>query len=364
MATSGSWEIQWSSGTWGGLPKAYKWRGNWNKSGSTIYLSNMALQIVMLNGSSGWGTANDTVTVTGGGQQTVTFTVSGSTSNVVSLNNTSFSVGNTDTSKTIECEIAGEVTGRTTINFDPTQIPPSNLSRTNVEVGTDYVKATVSVSAWNGGTAATRYRSMSVSLAQNTNNCRTGYEYGDTLSSTIVVTNGSAQTGTCTIVPNSRYFLHSTATNGNLTAGDGYTQIVTLPEKPTIFVQSTTKDSVTLEYATTADGGFYDKIIEYSDDQGVTWNTAATITGGSVAQGTFTVTGLTTGEHTLLVRTRTTSGSAGSVPVTFTTAAVRIIASVETTGRECNQLLVSVEGTATEASRMLVSKDGVATENV
>lgn len=240
---------------------------------------------------------------------------------------------------------------------------PSGLSRTNVIAGTDNFKATVSVTAWNGGTSASRYRSLSVCAAQNTTNRRATYEYGDTLSSQITTDNNSSETGSLTIQPNTRYYLHSTATNGTASVEDGYTAAVTLAEKPTITVESTTQDSATLSYTTSADGGFYNKIIEWSEDDGATWNTAATITGGSAAQGTFTITDLTTGEHTVLVRARTTSGNAGNVVVNLNLAAVRLISSDGTTGREATRVLVSVDGIATEASRLLVSHNEIATEN-
>lgn len=249
---------------------------------------------------------------------------------------------------------------------DTVQLPtfgPSGLNRTNVIPGTDNFKATVSVSAWNGGSAANRYRSLSVCADQSTTNRRVTYEYGDALSSQITTDNNSTQSGSLTIQPNTRYYLHSTATNGSASVEDGYTAAVTLAEKPTITIESTTADSATLGYSTTADGGFYDKIIEWSEDDGSTWNTAATITGGNAAQGTFTITGLTTGEHTVLVRTRTASGTDGNVELTLNLAAVRLISSDGTTGRESTRVLVPVDGVATEASRLLVSHNGVATEN-
>ena len=130
MATSGSWNTSWQSLYWAQSynTKYYHWTGNWSKSGNTITLYNMKLWMSFTYASSVTGSpATDSVTVTGGSAQTVTypiFTNAYSTAQV-SLNDTSFTVGSTATSYTLSCVISGEETGYITINFDRTYTAPT-----------------------------------------------------------------------------------------------------------------------------------------------------------------------------------------------------------------------------------------------
>lgn len=347
--------------TWSGAAVYGTLTGNVSRSGNTVTLSGMTLTLD--SDVSVWGT--DTLTFTVQGSST-SFGVSASGTSLGShaLNNASKTVGGGDTSTSFSWSTSDGFTGSFNVSFPSGA--PSGLALSNIVPGTDNFKATVSVTAWNSGSSSTRRRELSVCTAQSAAQRKKTVIYGDTLSSAITVDNTATLTdgAAFTITPNTRYYLTTWASNG--TAGTGnsnFTQAVTLAEKPTITIESTTADSATLGYSTTADGGFYDKIIEWSEDDGSTWNTAATITGGSAEQGTFTITGLTTGEHTVLVRVRTTSGSAGNVVVSLNLAAVRLISSDGTTGRESTRMLVPVDGVATEASRLLVSHNGVATEN-
>lgn len=348
--------------TWSGYPVYGKLTGDVSRSGNTVTLSNMVLTLTVPAGGA-YGTDSLTFTV---GETATGFSATGSGTSLGShaLNNASKTVGGGDTSTTFGWSTSDGYSGSFRVNFPSGA--PSGLAISNIVPATDGVTAAVSVTAWNGGSSSTRARELSLCTAQSASQRKKAQIYGDTMSSALTVDNTSVLTdgAAFTITPNTRYYLTMWASNG--TAGTGnsnYTSVVTLAEKPTITVESTTQNSATLGYTTSADGGFYNKIIEWSEDDGATWNTAATITGGSAAQGTFTITGLTTGEHTILVRARTTSGNAGNVVVNLSLAAVRLISSDGTTGREATRVLVPVEGIATEASRLLVSHNGIATEN-
>ena len=329
MATSGSWNIEWASTTWGGYPKGYRWAGNWSKSGNTITLSNMTLQIYMISGS-GWGTGTDSVTVTGGGAQTVSWNMSGSASNVASLGNTSFGVGGTDTSATIQCVIAAEVTGSTTIYFDATVTPPTGLGNNNISTTDTSVSANVYVSGWGGaGDANSRYRNLSVMRTNYKPDEQRRYQrvYGNATSGIITVTSNT-QYGTGTIDPNTRYWLWWYATNGTYGAeapATSTTEVVTKASAPTVGLADKTSTSATISYSTTADGGYYAKNIQYSLDNGSTWVTGATVTGGTATTGSITISGLTPGTaYTVQTRVNTTAGNTNGASVSFTTEVERV----------------------------------------
>ena len=203
MATSGSWNIEWPSNDWSGYPKKYVWTGNWSKSGNTVTLSSMTLQIVMISGT-GWGTATDSVTVTGGSAQTVSWTMGGASSNVVSLNNASNNVSGTQTSLTIQCAIAGEVTGSTSISFDPTYTKPSTPTITNVSISSSTeIDVTVDLSSF--GTPSTGTLTL----------------YGDTNSTPTTSVGTSTSTGDTTfhvtgLTPDTVYYFRARANNGQL----------------------------------------------------------------------------------------------------------------------------------------------------
>lgn len=153
MATSGTFSKEWASSYWmyASNSKSYHWTGNWSRSGNTITLSNMKLWLTFKDLSTSAG-IDDYVTVTGGGKQTVRWIWSGQsrTSNTVSLGNTSFTIGSTATSFTINCVIDGETTGTTTIATDPATSKPSGLSVTLNSSTYNSINVTGAVSNWGG----------------------------------------------------------------------------------------------------------------------------------------------------------------------------------------------------------------------
>lgn len=348
MATSGSWEISWQSSYWNTTanPKYYHWKGKWAKSGNTIRLYDQQLWLTFTQSS--WGSGTDTVTTTGGSAQSVTFSPSGgTTSNVVSLNDSSFSVTSSQTSATIQCVIDGEVTGSTTINFDATIIAPTVPT----------VSATALVSAIDidyGTTSFGQPSSGTVSL------------YGGTSTNPTTQIASKTTTGTSTVrydtsvVANTAYYFRARATNGSATSN--YSSTVTAVTRPYsirgLSIASSTGDSVVITYEAITDGGYYDKIVEYSLDGGVTWNTGATITGGSAQSGTFTITGLTQGEeYYLQVRARTTAGNSAIAVLAFTAGGIY---GVGPEGKQITRALGSVNGIATELTQALGSVNGIA----
>lgn len=207
MATSGSWNISWASGYWDQQYnyKDYHWSGNWSKSGNTITLSNMKLWMTFTYVSGGTG-VTDTVTVTGGSAQTVTFPTFSNTytSSQASISNTSFTVSGTATSKTIQIEIAGENTGSTTIYFDATYVAPTT--------------PTITATANSGSSITINYGTTSFG------NPSTGtiYLYYGTSSSTITtLLDTKTTTGTNTFTHtglngNTTYYYRTRAYNGQL----------------------------------------------------------------------------------------------------------------------------------------------------
>ena len=96
---------------------------------------------------------------------------------------------------------------------------------------------------------------------------------------------------------------------------------VTLASSPTVTTGTIDSHSVVINYETEADGGFYDKVIQYSTDGGTTWTTGATVTGGSAQTGSFTIDNLPADtSNTIQIRTNTTSGSDSPTTITVQTA--------------------------------------------
>lgn len=358
-SASGSWNIEWASGTWSGYPKSYHWSGNWSWSGSTISLSNMRLWFT-LSGAGYASGVTDNVTVTGGSAQTVTWNFSGSsTSNIVSLNNTSF---NSSTGRaTINCVIDGENTGSYGINL------PTAFSLSNIIPGTDSITATWSVGNWYS-TPGTFECSLGndTTYGSGLKQPRRYIEVStSSLSTTQTISNSSAySSGGFTISPNSRYYLFGYATNAsNFTSELGYTSVVTLPPAPTLSLDSTTSDTVTLNYSTVADGGYHSKQIQYSLD-GSTWTTGATVAGASASSGSFTITNLSAGTtYNIQTRVTTPSGSTAGTTVVATTSApvtpAKLYGSVNGQTKQIVKLYGSVNGQTKQIVKLYGSVNGL-----
>lgn len=137
----------------------------------------------------------------------------------------------------------------------------------------------------------------------------------DVASSSITV-NNSGSSGLI-IQPNTQYYYGGYANNTQKFISTVSGQFVTAAEGPQVSISSKTTTSVTLDYVAPADGGYYSKTLAYSLDNGSTWTTFATITSGSAASGSFTISGLTQNSvYTVLTKATTTVGSTAGTTVT------------------------------------------------
>ena len=203
-----------------------------------------------------------------------------------------------------------------TITIGSQTSPPTGLSVSLVEKYTDGAKFNVSVSSYgNPSSASGRYIEAAI---LGTSSYGAPYRFStasNTSSSAITVKNSGS--GSLTVQPNTRYYYGAYASNTQLSTNKVQGQFVTLSPSPTVTVGSVSGNSATINYSTVADGGVYDKTIQYSTDGGTTWQTGATVTGGSAQSGSFTIDNLPGGENTVLVRTNTTSGSDSPISITI-----------------------------------------------
>lgn len=147
------------------------------------------------------------------------------------------------------------------------------------------------------------------------------YLYGGTSSSpttqiTSKTTTGNSSYTNGSLASNTEYYYRSRANNGQMNSNYSTEKTaVTLAATPTVSVGSISGHDATINYSTVADGGFYDKTIEYSTDGGTTWETGATVIGGSAQTGSFVIDNLPSGNNSVQIRTTTTSGS--DTPITI-----------------------------------------------
>lgn len=260
----------------------------------------------------------------------------------------------------------GVLSGSGTIDV-PTQLAPSDLTVSDITYTTNTMSATVSVSAWNGGDATTRRRSLSLCTGQNTSQRKWNREISSTKSSTLAVDNaGTGDSGTegaaFTITPNTQYYVTAAANNGtNGTGNTVYTPIVMLAEAATLSVGTVSGTSAIISYSTSADGGYYDKTIEYSLDSGTTWQSGPTITGGSAATGTFTISGLVPNvANSVQTRMTTTSGSTTGATLTITPAvAATLYGSISGQTKEIKKLYCSVNSQTRRVKKLYASVGGL-----
>ena len=139
------------------------------------------------------------------------------------------------------------------------------------------------------------------------------------MASQITVTSTSAG-GTLVINPNTQYYYGGYASNTVENVHQVAGQFVTTAKAPTVKLVGATDTTASFSYAFTADGGYYNRSVQYSLDNGATWTTAATVSGGSAANGTFTIEGLLSGSaYTMKIRSSTTAGATLGEDVLFDT---------------------------------------------
>lgn len=343
-------------GTWSGYAMCGTLTGDVSRSGNTVTLSSLRCTFTA---AGAWGTDSGYWCAIYSGDAELsrnTALVMNSGSGSMDLPNCGVTVSDSATSHTFNFRTSDGYRVNFTVSFSANVTAPTGLSLSNIVPSSESITATVSVSGWGGtGDASTRYRELSICADRSISTRKFNLIYGNTMSSTITVSNEVGQAGTLTLVPNTRYYATMYATNGTYHTGNtAFTEVATLAKAPTINLESTNGDSATFSYSTEADGGFYDKNIEYSLDGGETWTTALTITGGSATSGTFTVEGLTSGNtYDIKVRAKTTSGSSESPTIVFVAGGE--VNGVGADGKQIVGILGSVDGVATSIVGILGS---------
>lgn len=241
---------------------------------------------------------------------------------------------------------------------------PSGGSITDVTPGTNSITMTGGVSSIGTGGSSTNVELVVLNAPYTQGGVPQRYERFHTLTDTKTITNSSpAANGGITISPNTQYYIGVYASNGALDYRYNGGTTVTLAEAPTVTVASTTTDSVTVSYSTTADGGYHNKTIKYSIDGGTTWETAATVATGSATTGTFTITGLSAStSYNLQIMSSTTSGDTEGTAITITTSGPKAVlyGSVSDQTTKIKRLYCSVNGETRRVKRLYASVSGVA----
>ena len=248
-----------------------------------------------------------------------------------------------------------------------TSTTAGTTSSGNVTATTYKVPNTPTTSATTGSVS-----SNSVTYGTTTfNNPNTGtvYLYGGTSASpttqlTTKTTTGNSTYSHTNLAANTEYYYRSRAKNtGGWSSYSSDATATTLPAAPTVAVSSLTPTSATISYSTAADGGAYSKTFAYSTDNGSTWTTLTTSSGTAAVNGTFTLSGLTSGNtYTVKVRSVTTAGTSVST-LTFVTVLVQNKLygsdSNDETARITN-LYGSPNGTTRKIAKLYGSVGGVA----
>lgn len=280
------------------------------------------------NGYSIWGTGANTVSAS---NVTINFPNTGD--NVIATTSGSL----TGTSGTVTGGVVlgywGDTWGSDSMSgsftLPATSSAPVGLTGDNLVALEDGFSATVSITDWGiGGTTAQRYKELQcwtydASTLQQPRRFNGVAE--NTLSSTITVNNTSdytATSGALNIVGNTRYTLGLYATNGAANTGHvRWRDAVTLAYKPEVHVQDVTKTTATFVVHLRADGGFYEKTLYYSLDNGTNWIPFETNISGDETTTSFEVIGLTPGtSYTIKVGVGTEAGENIANDTTFYTS--------------------------------------------
>ena len=344
--------------------------GNVSRSGNTVTLSGMTLSLRVPDGHA-WGDSSWGFTVNG------TYTGfhvyaqgDGYSLGSYSLNNTSFSVSTSQTSASVGWTSGDGVSGSFTVTFSSGGTVPSGGFTSGI---TTY---------WDDGNAEIRVHSTSIGVSNTGSSALTQLQWvisevpyvsGVARRSILIPNNGdegtisnslSTYTGsTIDIAPNKQLYTGLYAVND---AGDYHYDggtFVTVTAPPVVTYRYASNDSVILDYSTPADGGYYNKTIQYSLDGGGTWSTGVTISTGSATTGSFTITGLSEStQYTVLTRTNTAAGSTDgpTIPVTTAGPKATFYGSVSDQSTKIKRLYCSVNGQTRRVKRLYASVGGVA----
>ena len=290
-----------------------------------------------------------------------------------SIPNFSFGVNPSDTSANVTLTWYGMGSDQNsttwTITFSSGGGKPNNGYITNISTTEDSITATVGVS-WNGNTSNV---GKELCVLQPPDTVETAgmpqYYMNDTTTATettFTVDNDSqkANNPQFSIGPNTAYNIGIYAKNSS---GDyRYTYpdnpVVTKSAAATVSASSIGATSVTIDYSTSADGGYYDKEIQYSIDGGNTWTTGATVTTGAVETGSFTISGLSSGAvYNIQTRVATYAGDTVGSTVSVITISNRatLYGSVSDQSTKIKKLYCSVGGQSRRVRKLYASVGGV-----
>lgn len=258
----------------------------------------------------------------------------------------------------------GYMGGSWSVYIPPQSSAPTGLSVSIAEKYPTGAKFNVSVSSYgNPSSASGRYIEAAI-LNQNSYGATYKYQIAsNTSSSSITVTDSSYRGGTLTIQPNKEYYYGGYANNTQLFTSSVVGQFVTLAEAPILNVAMIGETEATFVYSTSADGGKYAKILEYSLDDGLTWITYATVNTGSASSGTFTISGLTKDvTYILKNRVSTASGTTMGTDIVFRTSEPPIknkfYGPVNDTAERAIEMYGSVGGTSQKIIKLYGSENG------
>lgn len=179
----------------------------------------------------------------------------------------------------------------------------------NARRSQESITANVYLSNWGAGTNYRELQLWTYSSSGLVTPRRWQPAYGGATSGDITVSNSSS--GDLNIRGNTRYVIGVYADNGSTNTGSlrGDT-ITTLPYKDTLSLKKAHALSLEINYVVPADGGRYAKTLQYSIDNGNTWVTYDTISGGSRKESSFTISGLDPiTQYTIRSRVTTNNGA-------------------------------------------------------
>lgn len=174
----------------------------------------------------------------------------------------------------------------------------------------------------------------------------------------------STYTGTTIdIAPNKMLYTGLYAANSSGAYRYNGGTLVTVAAPASVTQGATTQTSISINYSTSADGGYHDKVLQYSLDGGTTWITGVTITTGDPTVGIFTINGLSQHtEYVVLTRMSTEVGHTDGPTLTVSTSDIpaKLYGSVNDQTTKIKKLYCSVNGQTRRVKRLYASVNGAA----
>lgn len=207
---------------------------------------------------------------------------------------------------------------------------PTGLSVTVAEVYETGAKFNVSVSSYgNPASASGRYLEAGFGTKNVWTTPLRSATQANTSSAQITVNNNSTGQTSLIIRPNTQYYYGGYAWNTQIESTRMFGQLVTKIRSPQFAFEGREGSVATIRYTTDADGGYYNKTIQYSIDNGTTWLTGAILTGGAAKSGTFEITGLVADQdYVVLTRTTTPAWTIPGPDIALNSETIKLYGSV------------------------------------